>query len=194
MQPEPLVIPLFNNHSRIPNELSCYPQIQELEASVLFFNGMYKLPISPEPGFQAEMVWQNKRLTADYDTRGAAVSRFNDFFGSILQKELNESQDLIEHAADPGLESIDVLVELADLLGDIIVYCTSEAARFGIPMDEVLKIIMASNFSKLDENGQPIYDADGKVCKGPNYWKPEPRIKELLLSLQADGSYAAEKE
>lgn len=160
------------------------PKFKSFEASVLFFNGMYKLPINPVPGFQAEQAWQNKRLDADFDTRGAAVTRFVDFFKIILQKELNESDDLIKNAEDPGLESIDILVELSDLLGDIIVYCTSEAARFGIPMDEVLKIIMASNFSKLSENGQPIYDADGKVEKGPGYWKPEPRIKELLLSLQ----------
>ena len=27
---------------------------------------------------------------------------------------------------------------------------------------------------------RPIYDANGKFLKGPNYWKPEPKIKELL--------------
>ena len=26
----------------------------------------------------------------------------------------------------------------------------------------------------------PIYDANGKFLKGPNYWKPEPNIKALL--------------
>lgn len=159
------------------------PKFKSFEASVLFFNGMYKLPINPEPGFQAEQVWQNKRLGADFDGQQAAFVRFQDFFKRILQKELNESDDLIGKTGVEGVEDIDVLVELADLLGDIIVYCTSEAARFGIPMDEVLKVIMASNFSKLDENGMPIYDADGKVCKGPGYWKPEPQIKALLISL-----------
>ena len=27
--------------------------------------------------------------------------------------------------------------------------------------------------SKLDSNGKPIYNADGKVMKGPNYFKPD---------------------
>ena len=40
--------------------------------------------------------------------------------------------------------------------------------------------IMDRNESKPDENGNPIYDANGKFLKGPNYWKPEPRIKTLL--------------
>ena len=30
-----------------------------------------------------------------------------------------------------------------------------------------------SNMSKLDEDGKPIYREDGKVMKGPNYFKPD---------------------
>jgi hypothetical protein len=32
--------------------------------------------------------------------------------------------------------------------------------------------------SKLGADGNPIYRADGKVLKGPNYFKP--KIKEIL--------------
>jgi hypothetical protein len=32
--------------------------------------------------------------------------------------------------------------------------------------------------SKLDENGKPIYREDGKVMKGPNYFKPD--LKKIL--------------
>jgi hypothetical protein len=34
--------------------------------------------------------------------------------------------------------------------------------------------------SKLGVDGQPIYDARGKVMKGPNYWKPEPMIRRAI--------------
>ncbi len=47
-------------------------------------------------------------------------------------------------------------------------------------MEEILDVIMESNFSKLDQDGNPSYDERGKVLKGPNYWKPEPKIKEIL--------------
>ena len=76
-------------------------------------------------------------------------------------------------------------IAIADLLGDVIVYCRSEALKYGIPLEEVLSIIMDSNESKLGADGKPIYDANGKFLKGPNYWKPEPKIKELLASAQA---------
>jgi len=74
------------------------------------------------------------------------------------------------------------LVEIADLLGDIVVYCRSEALKYGIPLEGVLDIIMDSNESKLGADGLPIYNEDGKFLKGPNYWRPEPMIRALLLS------------
>jgi predicted HAD superfamily Cof-like phosphohydrolase len=45
-------------------------------------------------------------------------------------------------------------------------------------IEEVFDEIQKSNMSKLDINGQPIYREDGKVLKGPNYFKPN--IKEIL--------------
>jgi hypothetical protein len=90
-----------------------------------------------------------------------------------------EGEPLINNSA-PFENLVDYKVALADWLGDIIVYCASEARRFDIPIEQVLQIIMDSNFSKADENGNPIYDDRGKVCKGKNYWKPEPEIEKLL--------------
>lgn len=101
-------------------------------------------------------------------------------FQVILGNEMKEGDDILKLMHTAGHREIDVLVELADWLGDIIVYCASEARRYGIPIDKVLTVIMQSNFSKLGADGLPII-SEGKVQKGPNYWKPEPKIKELLL-------------
>ena len=81
-----------------------------------------------------------------------------------------------------GADAAEVLTAIADLLGDVIVYCRSEALKYGLPLEDVLDVIMDSNESKLNADGNPIYDANGKFLKGPNYWKPEPRIKALLAS------------
>jgi predicted HAD superfamily Cof-like phosphohydrolase len=42
-------------------------------------------------------------------------------------------------------------------------------------MEAIFDEIQKSNMSKLDENGKPIYREDGKVMKGPNYFKPNLR-------------------
>lgn len=103
-------------------------------------------------------------------------------FKSILSEECNEIDDIIAGIESPsGPVDYSSQVQLADLLGDIIVYCASEAKRWNIPIDRVLSIIMQSNFSKLDANGQPIYDERMKLMKGPNYWKPEPEIEKMLI-------------
>jgi hypothetical protein len=82
--------------------------------------------------------------------------------------EIDEIVALAKSTATPA----DIALAIADVLGDIIVYCRSEALKYGLPLEKVLDVIMDSNESKLG--------ADGKFLKGPNYWKPEPKIKALL--------------
>lgn len=117
-------------------------------------------------------------------------------FYSILKEECEEIEDIGSFVGnidnDLGREDkIAAKVAMADLLGDIIVYCASEAVRWGIPLSDVLQIIMASNFSKLDADGKPIKDERGKFLKGPNYWKPEPLITAVLageLTVAGEGA------
>ena len=45
-------------------------------------------------------------------------------------------------------------------------------------IDEIFSEIQNSNMSKLGADGKPIYREDGKVLKGPNYFKPN--IKGVL--------------
>jgi hypothetical protein len=106
-------------------------------------------------------------------------------FADILDKEFAELADIeifASHANDEnGREIVEgIIVQMADLLGDIVVYCASEARRWGIPLPQVLELIMLSNESKLGADGKPIKDANDKFEKGPNYWKPEPAIEHLL--------------
>ncbi len=127
------------------------------------FNAMYALPGNEQPTLEVG-VPAAQRLRA---------------FKSILGEELDEIDDIVA-AAENQAPTLEVLTMLADLLGDIQVYCASEMCKFGLPQDEVLSIIMQSNFSKLGADGKPIYDERGKVQKGPGYWKPEPKIQDLL--------------
>ena len=72
------------------------------------------------------------------------------------------------------------LVEVADALGDMLYILCGTIIEHGLQhkIDEVFEEIQRSNMSKLGENQQPIYREDGKVLKGPNYFKPN--IKNIL--------------
>ena len=69
------------------------------------------------------------------------------------------------------------LIEVGDALGDMLyILCgTIIAHGFQDKMEAIFDEIQKSNMSKLDENGKPIYREDGKVMKGPNYFKPNLR-------------------
>src|SRR5688572_32149390 len=128
-------------------------------------NAMYKLPAHQRPTVPAEV-----------------ADRLMKFKATLLD-EVHEIDEIVE-LSKSGAEPMEVAVAIADLLGDVIVYCRSEALKYGLPLEEVLDVIMDSNESKLGADGKPIYDANGKFLKGPNYWKPEPKIKALLEARQ----------
>lgn len=66
------------------------------------------------------------------------------------------------------------LVEIADALGDMLYILCGTILEHGLQhkIEAVFDEIQRSNMSKLGENGKPIYREDGKVMKGPNYFKP----------------------
>lgn len=71
------------------------------------------------------------------------------------------------------------VVEIADALGDMVYVIYGTALAHGIDLDAVVQEIHASNMSKLNDDGTVLRREDGKVLKGPNYFRP--RIRELLF-------------
>jgi len=90
--------------------------------------------------------------------------------------------DLMKEENEEYLEAANNndLVEVADALGDMLYILCGTIIEHGMQdkIEEVFNEIQRSNMSKLGENGLPIYREDGKVLKGPNYFKPN--IKDIL--------------
>lgn len=138
--------------------------MSKFQEQIKSFNRMYNLPCNDSP-----------KLPEGYQ---AAAQRISDFM-NILREEVEEGNELIDKLAvvTPLPE---ILSEIADWLCDIQIYCASEMRKFGLDNDACLNTIMLSNFSKLDEDGNPIYDSRGKVLKGTKYWPPEPLLREQI--------------
>ena len=90
-----------------------------------------------------------------------------------LMKEENEEY---LQAAEQG-----DLVEIGDALGDMLyILCgTIISHGFQDKIEAIFDEIQNSNMSKLGADGKPIYREDGKVLKGPNYFKPN--LKKIIL-------------
>jgi predicted HAD superfamily Cof-like phosphohydrolase len=81
----------------------------------------------------------------------------------LIKEELEELKEAMENKD---------LLEVADALTDILYVTYGAGHAFGIDLDKCFQEVQDSNMSKLDENGKPIYNQDGKVMKGPKYFKP----------------------
>ena len=66
------------------------------------------------------------------------------------------------------------LAEVADALGDMLYILCGTILEHGMQykIEEVFEEIQRSNMGKLGKDGKPIYREDGKVLKGPKYFKP----------------------
>ena len=101
------------------------------------------------------------------DTPTVAISEDRKKLRFELMKEENE--EYLEAAENNDL------VEVADALGDMLYILCGTIIEHGMQdkIEEVFNEIQRSNMSKLGEDGSPIYREDGKVLKGPNYFKPD---------------------
>ena len=119
------------------------------------------------------------------------VKEFAEAFNIKYSKEMNPNLDqstidlrfrLMEEENLEYLEAAknNDIVEIADALGDILYILCGTILAHGLQhkIVEVFNEIQRSNMSKLDVNGKPVFREDGKILKGPNYFKPN--IKDIL--------------
>ena len=115
-----------------------------------------------------------------------AVKEFHLAFGlgvldtpeaSLDENKLKLRYELMAEENDEYLEAAmkGDLVEVADALGDMLYILCGTILEHGMQhkIEEVFEEIQRSNMSKLGIDGKPIYREDGKVLKGPDYFKPD---------------------
>ena len=102
---------------------------------------------------------QEIKLKAEFPKQKIAKLRYD-----LILEELDELKKAMESKN---------LLEVADALTDILYVTYGAGHAFGINLDKCFLEVQRSNMSKLDKDGKAIYNDQGKVMKGPNYFKPD---------------------
>jgi len=93
-----------------------------------------------------------------------STEKINKLRVSLINEELEEFKEAIKN---------NDLKEAADALTDILYVTYGAGHAFGINLDKCFDEVQKSNMSKLGNDGKPIYNEQGKVMKGPKYFKPD---------------------
>jgi predicted HAD superfamily Cof-like phosphohydrolase len=114
-----------------------------------------------------------------------AVQRFHESFGLGVSQQMRANLGVTKNSLrfnlmdEENREYLEAannndMVEVADALGDMLYILCGTILEHGMQhkIEEVFNEIQQSNMSKLGADGKPIYREDGKVLKGPNYFKP----------------------
>jgi predicted HAD superfamily Cof-like phosphohydrolase len=111
------------------------------------FHETYGLPVEPQ------------QTTGSKKTKDLRIN--------LIQEELDELKEALDN--DDMVETLDALIDLQYVLDGAFL-------SFGLQnvKNEAFEEVHRSNMSKLGEDGKPIRrESDGKVMKGPNYFKPD---------------------
>ena len=95
---------------------------------------------------------------------GLSTNKINELRISLINEELDEFKDAIK---------TNDLKEVVDALTDILYVTYGAGHAFGVNLDKCFDEVQRSNMSKLGDDGRPIYNDEGKVMKGPKYFKPD---------------------
>ena len=106
-----------------------------------------------------EVFGQEVKTKAEFPSEKIIKLRLN-----LIQEELDEFDQALKNKN---------LKEVADALTDILYVTYGAGHAFGIDLDKCFEEVQRSNMSKLGEDGKPIFNDQGKVMKGPNYFKPD---------------------
>tara|TARA_B100000214_G_scaffold354043_1_gene310573 strand:- start:630 stop:1001 length:372 start_codon:yes stop_codon:yes gene_type:complete len=90
--------------------------------------------------------------------------KINDLRIELINEELEEFKEAVKN---------NDLKEAVDALTDILYVTYGAGHAFGVNLDKCFDEVQKSNMSKLGNDGKPIYNENGKVMKGPNYFKPD---------------------
>ena len=93
-----------------------------------------------------------------------STDKINNLRLSLIKEELEELKDAMKKKD---------LLEIADALTDILYVTYGAGHAFGINLDKCFDEVQKSNMSKLGADSKPIYNENGKVMKGPSYFKPD---------------------
>ncbi len=112
---------------------------------------------------------QAKEFRAGFQVTNSTTPASRTLQRTLIVEEFKEFLDA-ENQLIKGyvVNATDALKELADL----VYVCYQYAENLGWDLDEALNRVHLSNMSKLGEDGKPVYRADRKVLKGPNYQPP----------------------
>ena len=114
-----------------------------------------------------------------------AVEKFHNAFGQengteprlLDLKDFDLRYSLMKEENEEYLEAChnEDLVEIADALGDQLYILCGTILRHGMQhiIEDVFEEIQASNMSKLGEDGKPVFREDGKILKGPKFFRPD---------------------
>lgn len=174
---------------KITGEKESSEGFNKLTEQVKEFHAIFNHPVGSKPTpLTLERMTDRKKWEIEEAVEAVHSASSSD---EEFNKAVDKLIEGIEKARDKSLKEsypqseLDKLVAQSDALVDGAYFISGDFTEMGIQPDKLFEIVHQANLSKLftDENGKkyPKYrESDGKILKSPEFFEPEPKIKEEI--------------
>lgn len=161
----------------------------KLQNHVKDFHEAFEHPVAPKPAPMAleravnRSIWTAEESIEFIASSCSSKEEFEASF-KLFMDGLQKAYEKSLAGEFPETDEAKVVAQ-ADALADQLYFSFGSAVEIGVDIEPVFDIVQAANMSKLftDDNGKKYakYREDGKVLKSPDFFSPEPRIREEVL-------------
>ena len=140
-------------------------------------------PLSKEQAFKrAVFILEEviEFIASSVDTPEEMVELVNELTQSHAIEAMNKEMTKMGERGE-GYDEVDKIVDQSDALVDILYFAFGSGDQMSVDLLPLFKIAHESNMSKLDDDGNPIYNEFGKISKSSNFIEPAPRQREEVI-------------
>lgn len=120
-----------------------------------------------------------------------AVQEFHKKFGlpvsanpaNLHRKRVKLRANWMSEEIQEFLEASD-LVDQADAIADLIYYAIGVFVEMGLDGSKVFEFVHRANMKKLEPEGKPRYETNGRIAKPSDWVSPREEIREWLKSIR----------
>lgn len=119
-------------------------------------------------------------IASSVDTPEEMVELVNELTQSHAVEAMNKEMTKMGERGEE-YDEVDKIVDQSDALVDILYFAFGSGDQMSVDLLPLFKIAHESNMSKLDDDGNPIYNEFGKISKSSNFIEPAPRQREEVI-------------
>lgn len=171
------IVKITDENTYVKNEYNPVADLAEFHKAFKYKRSEKPVALSAEDIFKRIVFIQEELI----ELLASSVDSEDELFDYMQDLDMHKHEAVKKELPKVSRkEELDRIIAQSDALVDILYFTYGTADISSVDLRPLFKIVQTANMSKLDDNGEPIYNEFGKIQKSKNFTPPEPKIEEEI--------------